>query len=266
MKSVPTRLLGALLGLVLLSSCEDEMPATVATSPFSSSDGYILNFGDDFETGRNFIDDFGISISLVVDVSGSMYDPPATGGDRKYIQAARALATVTDYLEALTASQPDLKIQVALFRFSSGVESLLPMTPMNADGLAQLRSLATPETLSPDGGTAIGKAIEAGATALAQSGTIFNSLIIVTDGENNGEPDPFQAIAALYSNRNTATTMDTTVTTATQLLSFIGFDIDSPQFQTFHEMGARVMSAGNQEELETSLKALLEADITKLEG
>lgn len=260
-------LLTLLLFVVLLTACEDSDSQVLSEdSPFLASEGYVLRFGPDFEAGRNFVDDFGVSIALVVDVSGSMYDPPATGGDPKFVQAARALETVATYLEGLTASQPDLKIQVALLKFSNDVETLLPMTVLDAGGMAQLKALARPESFEPDGGTAIGRAVEAGAEALAQSGTIFNSLIIVTDGENNGDPDPVAAIEALYRNRNTATTHEVRITTATQLLSFIGFDIDSPQFQTFHEQGARVMSAGNQTELEDSLRALLEADITKLEG
>lgn len=260
-------LLPLLLSVVFLTACDDsEYPALSEGSPFSLSDGYVLRFGPDFEVGRNFIDDFGISVALVVDVSGSMFDPPETGGDPKYVQAARALETVVAYLERLTASQSDLKIQVALLKFSNAVDTLLPMTVLDEQGLAQLKALARPESFEPDGGTAIGRAVEAGAEALAQSGTIFNSLIVVTDGENNGDPDPVAAIEALYTNRNSASTNELRITTSTQLLSFIGFDIESPQFQVFHEQGARVMSAGNQTELETSLKALLEADITKLEG
>ncbi len=44
------------------------------------------------------------------------------------------------------------------------------------------------------------------------------------------------------------------------------FDISESKFGKYHQMGARVTSASNQEELERSLRALLEADITKLEG
>jgi hypothetical protein len=42
--------------------------------------------------------------------------------------------------------------------------------------------------------------------------------------------------------------------------------VTSPQFGEFHERGARISAANNQEELEQGLKSFLEADITKLEG
>lgn len=240
---------------LLLTACSEPEP-----------DEYRLDFGSDFPTGMNFVDDFGISVALVIDVSGSMEDPPRSGGPAKYIQAARAMATVAGYLEQLATQQQDLKIQVAVFTFNKEVAALMPMTVLDGPGIQKLKEIARPESFLPNDKTAIGLAIEAGARALAQSGTILNSLIVVTDGENTVGVDPVEAIEALYANRNTASTEDLPVTTASQLLSFIGFDIESLQFQTFHEQGARVTSAANQEELEQSLKALLEADITKLEG
>lgn len=238
----------------------------VSCSPGSQPAGYVLQFGSDFDVGRNFVDDLGISVVVAVDVSGSMIDAPQSGGEPKYVQASQALATVTAYLGALTQTQPDLKIQLAILKFSGRVETLLPLTIVDQATLDRLRVLSRPENFLPDGGTAIGKAVEAGARILAQSGTILNSLIVVTDGENTDAPSPVEAIQAVYANRNSASTSEVTVTTSTQLLSFIGFDIDSPQFQTFHDLGGRVTSAANQAELESSLKNLLEADITKLEG
>ena len=55
------------------------------------------------------------------------------------------------------------------------------------------------------------------------------------------------------------------VITDTQLISVIGFDIDSPKFAKLRDLGARLSSAGNREELGAGLRDLLEADITKLE-
>lgn len=253
---------------LLLASCGGKAP--VSSSPSEEStprySGYTLQFGEDFKAGMNFVDDFGISVAIVVDVSGSMGDRPSSGGDQKYIQASNALVTIATYLENLAKTQPDLKIQVSVLKFSGGVTEVLPLTILNPDGIAKLKSVCNPRYFTPDGGTAIGRAVEAGAKVLAQSGTIFNSLIVITDGENSGGPDPVEVIKALYSNHNTASTTDYPVSTSTQLLSFVGFDISQSKFGKYHDMGARVTSASNQAELETSLRALLEADITKLEG
>lgn len=265
MTAMKNRLPLAFLPLLILISCDG--PSKKAFQGASAEDtGYRLQFGHDFNPGMNFVDDFGISVALIIDVSGSMKDPPQTGGAPKYIQAAQAMATVAGYLETLAQQQPDLKIQVAVFTFNSRVIQLMPMTTLDHEGIRQLKAIARPESFLPEDKTAIGLAIEAGARVLAQSGTILNSLIVVTDGENTAGIEPVDAIDALYHDRNTASTEDLRVTTSSQLLSFIGFDIKSAQFQTFHEMGARVTSAANQGELESSLKTLLEADITKLEG
>ena len=253
------------LAAAALFGCERKAPVTVQEAPPVKEQGYRLSLGDDFDAGMNFVDDFGISIVLAVDVSGSMANSPGSGGDRKFLQATRALVTVSEYLWKLAAKQKDLTIKVALLRFSDAAEVILPLTELTEEGYMKLLSMCVPSNFEPKAGTAIGAGLEKGSALLAQSGTIFNSLILVTDGENNRLPEPADVIGAIYANRNDKSTKEMKVRTSTQLLSFIGFDINSPQFSQYHELGARITSANNQTELETSLKALLEADITKLE-
>ena len=249
-------------GLVVPASC---VPAD-EESLQAGKKGYEIHFADDFNAGMNYVDDFGIPIVIAVEVSGSMSKAPYSGGALKYIQAANALGTVADYLEELSLAQKDMKLNVSVIKFSGTVSTLLPLTALDAEGIQKLRAACVPDKLRPSGSTAIGLALEKGCETLAQSGTIFNSLILVTDGDNTVEPDPEKVIEAIYANRNDKSTEDMPIRTSTQLLSIIGFDIESPQFGKFHELGARITSSGNQKELEESLKALLEADITKLEG
>jgi len=227
--------------------------------------GYVLEMGDDFRRGMNRVDDLGISIAVAMDSSGSMGNQPNSAGDPKYVQAAEALATVADYLEGLARSKPDMKIKVALVKFSGTVSTVLPLTTLDEAGIAKLRAACVPDNFLPKGGTAIGLALERGASILAQSGTIFNSLIVITDGENTINPSPEDVIKAIYANSNDQSLEDDPVRTDTQLISVIGFDVESPQFARMHDLGARVTSAGNREELGAGLKDLLEADITKLE-
>lgn len=229
--------------------------------------GYVLQFGKDFKPGMNSVDELGLSIVLVVDVSGSMADAPANGGSPKFVQAARAFGTITGYLEKFAARQKDLIAKVAILKFSAGVTVVLPLTILDAEGLARLReAAANPDNFKPEGKTAIGSALEAGSEILAQSGTIFRSLIVVTDGESNTGPEPSEVIDAIYANRNSASRPDLPVSTSTQLLSFVGFDTNSATFGAFQTRGARVTSAADQASLEASLQSLLEADITKLES
>jgi hypothetical protein len=259
------------VALLVLAACgggsaPPPQPPAPKPSPFAGTEGYILEFGGDFKPGMNAVDEFGISVVIAMDVSGSMAQPPRTGGQPKYMQATNALSTVARYLETLHAKQPDLKIKVAILRFSDGVDVVLPLTTLDAKGLEALNGVVKPGNFAPVNGTGIGRAMEAGSRILAQSGTIFNSMIVVTDGENNLKPDPRDVMKAMYSNRNSATTVDFKVNTSSQLVSFVGFDIQSRQFEDFHSLGARITSANSQKEIENGLKSFLEADITKLEG
>jgi hypothetical protein len=264
MKPIRTLLISAVAALAL-ASCGPGSPK-IDKGIFKGTSGYVLQFGKDFKAGMNSVDEVGISVAIILDVSGSMGDPPQSGGDPKYMQASKAFGTITNYLEGLTRRQKDLKVQVTLLKFSNEVETVLPMTELTPSGIARLKAAEDPANFQPQGNTAIGSALEAGAKALAQSGTIFNSLIIITDGENNVTPDPLQVMDAIYANRNDASTQDLAIATSTLLVSFVGFDVTSAQFEEFHKRGARITAAGNQEELENGLKSFLEADITKLEG
>ena len=253
------------LTLFLAQSCA-KAERTVTESPQPKKTGFELTFGDDFNAGMNYVDDIGISIVIIVDASGSMSHVPNSGGRPKYIQAANALKTVALYLESLSKSQADMKMNVAVLSFSDQVRTILPLTALDPDGIAKLKAVCVPESFTPTGGTAVGLALEKGAEILAQSGTIFNSMLLVSDGANTIDPAPETVIKAIYGDKNNKSTADYPVRTSTQLLSIIGFDVNSPIFDRLHELGARITSAGDQAELEKSLKSLLEADITKLEG
>lgn len=254
----------ALAGMALSSGCY-RSASTDETKNEGKKEGFELAFGDDFNAGMNHVDDLGISIVIAMDVSGSMTNRPASGGDAKYKQAVTALKTVTDYLSALSGSMKDIKVNVAILSFSSGVTTVLPLTRLDEPGREKMAAACVESNFKPKGETAIGKALERGSEILAQSGTIFNSLIVVTDGDNTIEPKPGAVMEAIYANRNNKTTTDSQVTTSTQLISIVTFDVDSPSFNRLNELGARIISASDREQLEQALKGILEADITKLE-
>lgn len=259
--------IGALvfIGIVMEEEPEYGSVAVESSPEALTPAGYTLAMGEGFRRAMNRVDDFGISIVLAVDSSGSMEEPPASGGQEKYLQAAEALSTVVDYLGELAAARPDMRLRVGVITFSDTVTDILPLTSLDSQGIAALRQACAPENFLPGGKTAIGLALERGTALLAQSGTIFTSLLVISDGENTIGPEPDTVMEAIYANRNDQSLPDDPVRTDTQLISIIGFDIDSPQFALLHELGARVSSASDRRELETSLRDILEADITKLE-
>ena len=206
-----------------LTACAPRQSSSAPESYQKARSGYTLRFGDDFRRGMNRVDDLGISIAIAVDSSGSMANEPSSGGDPKYVQAAAALQTVAGYLESLAASKGDMRLKVALLRFSGTVSTVLPLTELDAEGLERLKAACIPDNFVPQGGTAIGLAMERGAEILAQSGTIFNSLIVITDGENTINPEPADVMKAIYANNNNKSTPEDPVRTDTQLISVIGF-------------------------------------------
>lgn len=236
--------------------------------PFSGS-GYVLEFSEGFNPGANAVDDLGLSVVIAVDVSGSMADAPAAGGDPKYVQASRALAGIVGFLESLSAEKgmAGLKLKVAFLTFYEEAETLYPLTEMGPAAFAQLRALLSdPSVLKPGGKTAIGKTLEAGAEILAGSGTVMRSLIVVSDGENTSGTAPEKVLWAINENRNSASTIDYPVYTRGSLVSFVGFDVDSDLYSPLAEEGARVVSAADQAGLRKALTDILVADISKLEA
>lgn len=254
-----------ILGLVILGVFSLIVPQECGGT--GSSD-YVLPLGEDFNPAQALKDDLGISVVVAVDVSGSMASAPESGGDPKYIQASRALGEVTDVLGRILKNSPkDQVLKVALLKFSSEVEEVMPLTEMKTKSMERLKSLvSSPKTWRPDGATAIGDAVAEGVRILASSGTILRSLIVVTDGENTEGTEPADVMSAVFKSRNDKSTPDFPVNTGSYLVSFIGFDIGSGYFEPFGQYGARVTSASDEAELAQRLSALLEADITKLEA
>jgi len=230
--------------------------------------GYTLAFPEDFNRALAARDDLGISVVIAVDISGSMADPPRAGGEAKYVQAAGALAEVARVIERIAKSAPPgLVIKAGILKFNEAVTPVLELTTLDAAGLARFKAVvADPENFLPGGKTAIGAAIEGGIARLAQSGTILRSLVVITDGANTEGTEPAPVLEAVYANRNSASGEGYTVSTSTNLVSFVGFDVDSGLFGPLSALGARVTSAADRTELSKVVSSILEADITKLEA
>jgi Mg-chelatase subunit ChlD len=144
---------------------------------------------------------------------------------------------------------------------------LFGLIEMDETYFGDLKRIASrPDVFAPAGKTAIGDTLLAGAEILAQSGTIFKSLIIITDGENTSGENPANVLQAVVDNRNNKSTKDFPVLTSDILVSFVGFDIESDAFASLGKIGSRVTSAASKTALNESLKNLFLADITKLEA
>lgn len=255
--------------IILINLCDGKKKNTKAEAKKSSE--YALTFSDDFKKGLASQDDLGLSIVIAIDCSGSMKEYPKANQDQpKYIAASQSLNEIVQFLNSFykkNVKKDNTILKIGLVKFSDTVKVLFPLTNMNDETFQELERITSDNNnFLPDSKTAIGKTLERGTEMLMQSGTIFKSLIVVTDGENTEGEEPETVFKAIVNNNNNKTSKDFPVTTSSVLTSFIGFDIDSSTFSTLHELGARVTSAANKEELNASLKNIFLADITKLEA
>lgn len=258
----------AIVAVIALSGCvpgQSQAGTSARKGPNDGKPGYTLRLGDDFSVGKNFVDDMGLSVALVVDVSGSMADYPKAGGDKKYVQATQSLAKVLSFLCDLAEKRPEIPINVKIYRFSEGVDRVAEFQRVNKNTRALIGQVVDPKIFYPQEGTAIGLAMEVACSDLAQSGTIMNSMIVITDGENTENPNPEDVLLGMASNKNDKCTVDQAVYTDSQLVSFIGFDVSESVFGPLARSGARIIAAKDEAELTASLIKILDADITRLE-
>ncbi len=248
------------------------LPAAAATAapalPYSGP-GYVLRFSDDFNPGANAIDDLGLSVVIAVDVSGSMAEAPASGGEPKHVQAARALSGILSFLERLRSSKAlsGMRFRVAVIAFHEEIRTVFPLADMDAAAFERARAaVSAKDALAPGGRTSIGGALEVAAELLAGSGTVMKSVIVVSDGANTSGKAPEEVLFAINENRVDRSTVDLPVITRGTLVSFVGFDVDAGLYSAVEAEGARIESAADRAGLERALESILVADISRLEA
>jgi Mg-chelatase subunit ChlD len=237
----------------------------------ASSGEYMLQFSKNFNTALANQDDLGLSILVAIDVSGSMDDYPKNAGDNKekYKIASESLTEIVNFIHDFykkNIKNENMKLKFGLIKFNEKPSVLFDMKEMSEENFKEIINITSDtDNFSPGGNTAIGRTLAEGAEIIAQSGTIFKSFIVITDGENTRGDKPELVLKALVENKNNKNTKDIPVLTNNILVSFVGFDIDSNVFSNLGNIGSRITSASNKEELNTSLKNLFLADITNLE-
>jgi hypothetical protein len=269
--------IGIIVLIFALNICEKKPSSSSSTNTAGEEEStdpskYTLAFSDTFNRGLASQDDLGLSIMIAVDCSGSMADKLSSSSDStpKYKLASESLTEVIGFLEDFYVTKikgQGVKLRMGLLRFNENVQVLFNLTDMNEGYFNEIKAIASkPDEFRPSGKTAIGETIHQGVELLSQAGTIFKSLIIITDGENTEGVEPEPVLSAVVENRNNKNTKDFPVITSSVLVSFIGFDMEASAFGGLQTIGSRVMSASNKIALNDSLKNLFLADITKLEA
>ncbi|MDB6024086.1 MAG: hypothetical protein JWM68_309 [Verrucomicrobiales bacterium] len=193
-----------------------------------------------------------VGIAIVYDTSGSMRQPVKDGTGKtaaKYVIANRALNAVIDRLEKVS-SKNARKIQSSIVTFSGSTgKEVVPFGDFDAAKMRQwVKNFSQPE-----GGTPLGEAIKVAASSLLDSHCRHKHILVISDGLSNAGMSPDAAMSQL---KKAADKKETGVS-----FHFIAFDIKASVFEPVKKLGATVVGAANEQELNTQLSFILEKKI-----
>ncbi len=198
----------------------------------------------------------GVALAIVYDTSGSMRDQVRDEKGKpapKYVIANRALEAIARRIQTFatnTASGGARTLQAGLFTFSDrGAKPAVPFGPFNASAL---QSWAR-QFDRPQGGTPLGSAISEAARPVLASNLTRKHILVLTDGENNIGASPATVMTDL---KRQAEEKQTGLS-----LHFVAFDVDAKVFDAVKKLGATVVGAANETQLNTQLEFILEKKI-----
>jgi hypothetical protein len=200
--------------------------------------------------------DEGVAVAIVYDTSGSMKDPVKDEAGKfspKYVIANRALVAIANRLQTFatnSAASSPRKIDSGLFVFrKDGPSAAIPFGPFNATALtAWARGFS-----APNGGTPLGNTLSTAGQAVLKSGLTRKHVLVITDGMNTIGPDPAAALAKLQQEAGQKQT--------SVAVHFVAFDVDAKVFAGVKKLGATVVGAANESQLNTQLEFILEKKI-----
>jgi hypothetical protein len=201
-------------------------------------------------------DEEGVAVAIVYDTSGSMNDPVKDEAGKpspKYVIANRALVAIANRIQTFAtkgAAGSPRKIHAGLFVFrKDGPHAALPFGPFNAAAFTTwARGFS-----APSGGTPLGNTLNTAGHAALDSGLTRKHVLVITDGMNTIGPSP----AAILANLQQAAGQKQT----SVAVHFVAFDVDAKVFDGVKKLGATVVGASNESQLNTQLEFILEKKI-----
>jgi Mg-chelatase subunit ChlD len=186
----------------------------------------------------------GTAVVVLVDTSGSMAQSvfDHAGARRPKYQIAReALERIIEQTGKWKKDHPDSHLQMGIYHFSGMVAPVLPMGDFDQDK-AQAALARIP---SPNGGTAIGRALEDAFKALYRSGCRRKFVVCVTDGENTSGPEPDRVARLLFAQTSGEVEMD-----------FVAFDTSARQFKFLGQVNGHAVEAADGAQLQKELSKI----------
>jgi uncharacterized protein YegL len=188
----------------------------------------------------------GTAVVILVDTSGSMKDPPGSGGPPKFQTANEALDRIVARTADWKQGHADKRLQLALYHFASGSHVVLPMGEFDATKAKD----AVRRIPHPVGGTAIGTALKDAYAALSRTGAPRQFILCITDGQNTDPPEP--APIAEQIHRESGGRVE---------IHFIAFDTKGTNYVFLEKVNGHVVEAVDAKQLQEELDKIYEKRI-----
>jgi hypothetical protein len=203
-------------------------------------------------------DNEGVALAIIYDTSGSMRQN-VRGADGKpqpkYVIANRALEDIARQLEDFAkngAGGAPRKIEAGLYIFNQsgqGAREVVKFGPLDAPAL---RSWAS-NFSHPEGSTPLGNALKTASRVVLNSSLPHKHILVITDGENTVGPDPASVLPRLQRDAQQRQT--------SLSVHFVAFDVDAKVFDHVKKLGATVVGAADEKQLDSQLQFILQRKI-----
>lgn len=200
-------------------------------------------------------DDDGIALAIIYDTSGSMREtvPDANGHQApKYQIANRALIAVARQIQVFSTNSAvgPKTIQCGLYTFQGDfAKEAVKFGPFDERVLETFAR----QFSNPNGNTPLGNALNTAAKAVMESPLTRKHVLVITDGMNTRGPRPEQVLPKI---KQSAAEKQASVS-----VHFVAFDVDAKQFDSVKKLGATVVGAAEEKQLNSQLQFILQRKI-----
>lgn len=198
----------------------------------------------------------GLALAIVYDTSGSMKEQVRDRNGKlspKYVIANRALEAISSRIQAFatntTAGGPRT-IQAGLFVFEgAGAKQAVKFGPFDAAAFQHWAQRFS----APVGGTPLGNALTAAGQTVLDSSLPRKHVLVITDGINTAGPDPAATMPRL---KRLAEQKQSRLS-----IHFVAFDVNAKVFDGVKQLGATVVGASDEAQLNSQLEFILQKKI-----
>jgi len=201
-------------------------------------------------------DEEGVALAIVYDTSGSMQEAVRDRDGKsapKYVIANRALIAIARQMQTFvtnTASGSARRMDVGLYVFNSpGAHEAIRFGPFDERAIENWAQSFS----SPKGNTPLGNAVSTAAQAVLKSPLSRKHVLVITDGMNTAGPPPAVVIPKL---KQQAEQNHTSLS-----VHFVAFDVDAKVFDSVKKLGATVVGAADEKQLNGQLEFILQKKI-----